>query len=114
MSGIDPNDLKNQDKTVVINPVPTILTIKDLVVVIGVVFAIASSYYTSDNRHTTTENSVRSIKEEVSSLKSQMDLIHRQGFDTKAEFRVSAEQYKAIQNEVLDLKSRMRELEAKK
>lgn len=111
MSDIDPSQLKNQDKSVIVNPTPTVLSIRDVVVVLGVIFAIASSYFTSDNRHTTNESNIRSSTEQVSGLKSRMEDLEKQHSDTRAEFRVNAEQHRTTQNEMTELKSRVKDLE---
>lgn len=111
---VDPSEIKNQDKSFVINTAPTVLSIRDVVVVLGVIFAIASSYVTSDNRHTVSEANIKNLSEQVESIKDQTKDIDSKISELTTNYKIMGEQIKVIQKDIDDLKSRIRDLEHKK
>lgn len=108
------NEVKNQDKSIVINPTPTVLSIRDVAVVLGVVFAIASSYFTSDSRHTTAENNIKNLTEQVDGFKKQQSDLDSKLSELATDYKVMVEQNKTMQRDLDDLKSRVRDLERRK
>lgn len=111
---VDPSEIKNQDKSFVINTAPTVLSIRDVVVVLGVIFAIASSYVTSDNRHTVSEANIKNLSEQVAGLKDKIDSNTNYQYESKAQQKIIDEQTKNIQRSIDDLQNRVRQLENKR
>ena len=110
----DNTDVKNPDKSFIINTAPTVLSIRDVVVVLGVVFAVASSYFTSDNRHTAAETKIKNITEQVDGIKKQVDEYNSKISELSTDYKIMVEQNKGVQKDIDDLKSRVRDLERKK
>lgn len=109
----DPSEIKNQDKSFVINTAPTVLSIRDVVVVLGVVFAIASSHFTSDSRLTVSETNIKNLTEQIDNVKKQQDVIEEKINTLSTDNRVMVEQNKTLQRDVDELKNRLRDIEKK-
>lgn len=110
----DNTDVKNPDKSFIVNTTPTVLSIRDVVVVLGVVFAVASSYFTSDNRHTTAQTNIENLTEHVDRIKKQVDEYNSMIYELSTDYKIMVEQNKDMQKDIDDLKSRVRDLERKK